>query len=72
MFRLYVDNKTGNKYISKDIKSVIYVNKKKNEKLHTLDKFKTNIDYIIPTPGLEPGPRLGQGFKPCMSTNSII
>ena len=26
----------------------------------------------LPTPGLEPGPCLGQGFKPCMSTNSII
>ena len=27
---------------------------------------------LIPTPGLEPGPNKGQGFKPCMSTSSII
>ena len=32
--------------------------------------FKKNIWVLVP--GLEPGPRLGQGFKPCMSTNSII
>lgn len=31
----------------------------------------TATKNIIPAPGLEPGPRKGQGFKPCMSTNFI-
>jgi hypothetical protein len=28
--------------------------------------------YIIPIPGVEPGPLKGRGFKPRMSTNFII
>ena len=30
------------------------------------------MSWIIPVSGLEPEPRMGQGFKPCTSTNFVI
>ena len=29
-------------------------------------------EILLPVSGLEPEPRLGQGFKPCTSTNFVM